>query len=93
MNTRSALQVEGFFDPATWTVSYIVLDKGTKQCALIDSVLDFDVAQRAGRRRSTARITSTEYLPALAQRTWKRPFSVEHLIRTEMLGVLQRRHQ
>lgn len=42
MNTRSALQVEGFFDPATWTVSYIVLDKGTKQCALIDSVLDYD---------------------------------------------------
>ena len=40
MNTRSALQVEGFFDPATWTVSYIVLDTGTKQCALIDSVLD-----------------------------------------------------
>jgi glyoxylase-like metal-dependent hydrolase (beta-lactamase superfamily II) len=42
MNTRSALQVEGFFDPATWTVSYLVLDKGTKQCALIDSVLDYD---------------------------------------------------
>jgi glyoxylase-like metal-dependent hydrolase (beta-lactamase superfamily II) len=42
MPARSALQVEGFFDPATWTVSYIVLDKGTKQCALIDSVLDYD---------------------------------------------------
>ena len=42
MNTRSALQVEGFFDPATWTVSYIVLDKGTKQCALVDIVLDYD---------------------------------------------------
>ena len=42
MNTRSALQVEGFFDPATWTVSYIVLDKGTKQCALVDSVLGYD---------------------------------------------------
>jgi glyoxylase-like metal-dependent hydrolase (beta-lactamase superfamily II) len=42
MNSRSALQVEGFFDPATWTVSYIVLDKGTRQCALVDSVLDYD---------------------------------------------------
>jgi glyoxylase-like metal-dependent hydrolase (beta-lactamase superfamily II) len=42
MNTRSALQVEGFFDPATWTVSYIVLDKTTRQCALVDSVLDYD---------------------------------------------------
>ena len=42
MNTRGALQVEGCFDPATWTVSYIVLDKGTRQCALVDSVLDYD---------------------------------------------------
>jgi glyoxylase-like metal-dependent hydrolase (beta-lactamase superfamily II) len=42
MPTRSALQVEGFFDPATWTVSYIVLDTGTRQCALVDSVLDYD---------------------------------------------------
>lgn len=42
MKTRSAMQVEGFFDPATWTVSYIVLDRGTNHCALIDSVLDFD---------------------------------------------------
>jgi len=36
------LQVEGFFDPATSTVSYIVLDQATRQCALIDSVLDYD---------------------------------------------------
>jgi glyoxylase-like metal-dependent hydrolase (beta-lactamase superfamily II) len=42
MATRSTLQVEGFFDAATWTVSYIVLDKGTKHCALVDSVLDYD---------------------------------------------------
>ena len=42
MNPRSALQVEGHFDPATWTVSYIVLDQGTMQCALVDSVLDYD---------------------------------------------------
>lgn len=36
------LQVEGFFDPATSTVSYIVLDPATRHCALIDSVLDYD---------------------------------------------------
>jgi hypothetical protein len=40
MNPRTRMQVEGFFDPATWTVSYIVFDQGTKQCALVDSVLD-----------------------------------------------------
>ncbi len=42
MNPRSHLHVGGHFDQATWTVSYIVLDQETKQCALIDSVLDYD---------------------------------------------------
>jgi len=42
MNPRSRLQVEGFFDAATWTISYLVLDTTTRQCALIDSVLDYD---------------------------------------------------
>jgi glyoxylase-like metal-dependent hydrolase (beta-lactamase superfamily II) len=36
------LHIEGHFDPATSTVSYIVLDQATKQCALLDSVLDYD---------------------------------------------------
>jgi glyoxylase-like metal-dependent hydrolase (beta-lactamase superfamily II) len=35
-------RVEGFFDPATSTVSYIVLDPQTRHCAIVDSVLDFD---------------------------------------------------
>jgi glyoxylase-like metal-dependent hydrolase (beta-lactamase superfamily II) len=42
MKSPSRLHVEGFFDAATWTVSYIVLDQQTKQCALVDSVLDYD---------------------------------------------------
>jgi glyoxylase-like metal-dependent hydrolase (beta-lactamase superfamily II) len=42
MKTPSPLQIEGFFDPTTWTVSYIVFDAATRDCALIDSVLDFD---------------------------------------------------
>ena len=42
MNPRSRLLVEGFFDAATWTISYLVLDTTTRQCALIDSVLDYD---------------------------------------------------
>lgn len=40
--SSSYLQVEGFFDPETWTLSYLVLDSQTKACALIDSVLDYD---------------------------------------------------
>lgn len=36
--------VEAFFDPATFTYSYVVSDPSTRQCALIDSVLDYDPA-------------------------------------------------
>ena len=39
--------VEAFFDPATYTYSYVVSDPAPGQCALIDSVLDYDPA--AGR--------------------------------------------
>jgi glyoxylase-like metal-dependent hydrolase (beta-lactamase superfamily II) len=42
INNSGPLQIEGYFDPATWTVSYLVLDRRTQQCALVDSVLDYD---------------------------------------------------
>jgi glyoxylase-like metal-dependent hydrolase (beta-lactamase superfamily II) len=45
----SRLQVEAFFDPATWTLSYIVLDEATRRCAIVDSVLDYD--PKSGRTR------------------------------------------
>lgn len=38
----SSPNVEGFFDPDTFTVSYVVTDPETRRCALIDSVLDYD---------------------------------------------------
>jgi len=41
-HAASPMLIEGFFDAATWTVSYLVVDRDTKQCALIDSVLDYD---------------------------------------------------
>lgn len=34
--------VKAFFDPDTSTVSYVVSDPATKQCAIIDSVLDYN---------------------------------------------------
>lgn len=36
--------VEAFFDPATYTYSYVVSDPATQRCALVDSVLDYDPA-------------------------------------------------
>jgi glyoxylase-like metal-dependent hydrolase (beta-lactamase superfamily II) len=43
--------VQGFFDPATWTVSYVVHAADGGACAVIDPVLDYD--PKAG-RTSTA---------------------------------------
>ncbi|RXZ30957.1 MBL fold metallo-hydrolase [Oxalobacteraceae bacterium CAVE-383] len=34
--------VEGHFDEATGTVSYIVMDPATRACALIDTLMDYD---------------------------------------------------
>ncbi len=39
---KNNLQIKGFFDKLTSTISYIVYDKFSKECAVIDSVLDFD---------------------------------------------------
>ncbi|MBX3686614.1 MAG: MBL fold metallo-hydrolase [Rhodocyclaceae bacterium] len=41
------MNIEGFFDEATSTISYIVLDSESMRCAVIDSVLDYD--PKAGR--------------------------------------------
>lgn len=35
-------QVAPFFDPDTWTVTYVVYDQPGSPCAIIDSVLDYD---------------------------------------------------
>ena len=43
----SSPQVHGFFDTATNTVSYVVIDPETRHCAIVDSVLDYDA--NAGR--------------------------------------------
>ena len=34
--------VKGFFDPDTWTVTYVVYEKPTSSCIIIDSVLSYD---------------------------------------------------
>ena len=37
-------EVYGFFDEATFTITYVVRDPNSKKCAIVDSVLDFDYA-------------------------------------------------
>ena len=46
------MEIEAFFDPDTWTLSYLVLDRESLQCALIDSVLDYD--PKSGRTRTAS---------------------------------------
>lgn len=67
--------VEGFFDPATWTVSYLLLDIGTRRCALIDSVLDYD--PKSGR-------TSTVTPDRLASRVESLGARVDWLLETHV---------
>ncbi len=45
-------EVTGFFDEATFTISYVVADPDTKHCAIIDSLLDYD--QASGRTKTTS---------------------------------------
>lgn len=34
--------IQPFVDPATWTVTYVVYQEGRPECAIIDSVLEYD---------------------------------------------------
>ena len=45
-------QVHGIFDPATWTVTYVVHDGPGTACAIVDPVLDYD--PKSGRTRTVS---------------------------------------
>lgn len=80
MNSRSTLKIEGFFDPATWTVSYIVLDDRTRQCALVDSVLDFDPKSgRTGKASADKLIARVRELGATVQWILETHVHADHL--------------
>jgi len=48
--------IEGFFDPETYTVSYVVSDPDNGKCAIIDPVLDFDMSAGRTATRSADRV-------------------------------------
>ena len=50
--SSSKMHIESFFDPATFTFSHVLADLSTRQCALIDSVLDYD--PKSGRTSTTS---------------------------------------
>jgi glyoxylase-like metal-dependent hydrolase (beta-lactamase superfamily II) len=65
--------VQGFFDPATFTVSYVVYDPATKRAVIIDPVLDF--TPRNGR-------TSTASAAALLAYVAEQQLMLEYVLET-----------
>jgi glyoxylase-like metal-dependent hydrolase (beta-lactamase superfamily II) len=55
-------RVHGIFDPATWTVTYIVDVGAGSPCVIIDSVLDYD--PKSGRTSHTSADKVIEYVKA-----------------------------
>ena len=47
---------QGFFDPQTWTISYVVRDPATRRAAVIDPVLDYDFRSGRTNTRSADRL-------------------------------------
>src|SRR5210317_2672535 len=68
------MKIQDFFDTATNTVSYVVYDD-SKQCAIIDSVLDFDYA--SGR-------TNTANADNIIQYVQMKGLTVEWIIETHV---------
>lgn len=73
--SSSSMQIEAFFDEATSTVSYIVLDRSTQACAIVDSVLDYD--PKAGR-------TSTQSADRLIARVRELGARLEWILETHV---------
>ena len=50
------MTVQAFFDPHTWTVTYVLADPATGRCAIIDPVLDYDFKSGRTRTHSADRV-------------------------------------
>jgi len=53
-------EIASFFDPVTFTVTYVVRDPSTREAAIIDSVLDFD--PNSGRTATASADAVIEYV-------------------------------
>jgi glyoxylase-like metal-dependent hydrolase (beta-lactamase superfamily II) len=71
--TANAPDVAGFFDPRTFSVQYVVSDPATKQCAIIDPVLDYDEKSGA---------TATHHADELLAYVKEQGFTVQWILDT-----------
>ena len=72
MNTTKPI-VKGFFDERTFSVQYVVADPETRQCAIVDPVLDFDEKSGA---------TATRNADAILSYVKEQGFAVEWILDT-----------
>ncbi|MCC3862254.1 MBL fold metallo-hydrolase [Pseudemcibacter aquimaris] len=72
--TNSA-DVKAFFDEDTFTVTYVIADKETNKCAILDSVLDYD--QASGR-------TSTKSADEVIQHINDNGYSCDWILETHV---------
>ncbi|MDV9033832.1 MBL fold metallo-hydrolase [Pseudomonas sp. RAC1] len=74
------LHVEALYDPATSTISYLVMDRETRYCALIDSVLDYDPKSgRTDQHSADQLIARVEALGAKVQWILETHVHADHL--------------
>ena len=67
--------VHDFFDEATFTYSYVVIDDATKHCAIIDSVLDYEAASAT---------TSTKSADAIIEFVFANNLTVDWILETHV---------
>lgn len=67
--------VHPLFDPATWTMTYVIEDPATQACAIIDSVLDYEAA--SGR-------TKTDSADAVIQLINDKALTVQWILETHV---------
>ena len=60
MNTKKAAEIESFFDPETWTFTYVVSAGQGSPCVVIDSVLNYD--PKSGRTTTRSADQVIEYI-------------------------------
>ena len=71
--SRQRPEVTGFFDNKTFSVQYVVADPATRQCAIVDPVLDYD--EKSGR-------TGTAHADAMLAHVRDNGLSVQWILDT-----------
>ena len=76
------MDIQGFFDPETATVSYVLADEQTGEAAAIDTVLDYDGASGRTDHHSARRV-----IDHIAARGWRLSWILETHVHADHLSA------